>query len=94
MNPHSRVAMAPVPPTRIDFSEADREWIAERIKEVLTTGRLTLGPYGEAFEDDPDYQAGMTDFSCLQSGKVYGPDEGDVNIQACSDRERGCYQEY
>jgi perosamine synthetase len=51
MNPQSRAAMAPVPPTRIDFSEADREWIAERIKEVLTTGRLTLGPYGEAFEE-------------------------------------------
>jgi perosamine synthetase len=39
-----------VPPIRIDFSEADREWIAERIKEVLVTGRLTLGPYGETFE--------------------------------------------
>lgn len=39
-----------VPPIRIDFSEADREWIAERIKEVLIDGRLTLGPYGEAFE--------------------------------------------
>src|SRR5262245_779423 len=39
-----------VPPIRIDFSEADREWIAERIKEVLISGRLTLGPYGEAFE--------------------------------------------
>src|SRR5262249_48637168 len=51
MNPQSRAAMAPVPPTRIDFSEADREWIAERIKEVLITGRLTLGPYGEAFEE-------------------------------------------
>src|SRR5262249_33086926 len=51
MNPQSRTAMAPVPPTRIDFSEADREWIAERIKEVLTTRRLTLGPYGEAVEE-------------------------------------------
>jgi len=43
-------APLPVPPIRVDFSEADREWIAERIKEVLITGRLTLGPYGEAFE--------------------------------------------
>lgn len=39
-----------VPPIRIDFSEADREWIAERIKEALINGRLTLGPYVEAFE--------------------------------------------
>src|SRR5262245_19727647 len=39
-----------VPPVRIDFSETDREWIAERIKETLINGRLTLGPYVEAFE--------------------------------------------
>ena len=39
-----------VPPTRIDFSPEDRAWIAEKITEVLTTGRLTLGPYNEAFE--------------------------------------------
>ncbi|WP_137391299.1 DegT/DnrJ/EryC1/StrS family aminotransferase [Rhodoligotrophos defluvii] len=40
----------PVPPTRIDFSDEDAAWIAERITEVLKTGRLTLGPYTEAFE--------------------------------------------
>jgi perosamine synthetase len=39
-----------VPPTRIDFDAADRTWIAERIMEVLESGRLTLGPYGEQFE--------------------------------------------
>jgi perosamine synthetase len=39
-----------VPPTRIDFSPEDRDWIAERIKEVLESGRLTLGSYGEKFE--------------------------------------------
>jgi dTDP-4-amino-4,6-dideoxygalactose transaminase len=43
-------AVAPVPPTRIDFSAEDRAWIAERITEVLATGRLTLGAYGEEFE--------------------------------------------
>lgn len=43
---------APVPPTRIDFDAGDRAWIAEKITEVLATGRLTLGPYGEAFERD------------------------------------------
>ncbi len=41
-----------VPPTRIDFSEEDGRWIADRIVEVLATGRLTLGPYTEAFERD------------------------------------------
>lgn len=40
----------PVPPTRIDFSAEDREWIAERIKDVLESGRLTLGAFGEDFE--------------------------------------------
>jgi dTDP-4-amino-4,6-dideoxygalactose transaminase len=43
-------ALPPVPPTRIDFSPEDRAWITERIDEVLTTGRLTLGSYGEEFE--------------------------------------------
>lgn len=41
---------APVPPTRIDFTAEDRAWICGRISEVLATGRLTLGPYGEQFE--------------------------------------------
>lgn len=39
-----------VPPTRIDFDAEDRAWIAERICQVLESGRLTLGPFGEAFE--------------------------------------------
>jgi dTDP-4-amino-4,6-dideoxygalactose transaminase len=44
------MSTALVPPTRIDFSAEDRAWIAEHITEVLTTGRLTLGAYGEEFE--------------------------------------------
>lgn len=44
------MSLPPVPPTRIDFTPEDRAWIAERITEVLTTGRLTLGPYGEQLE--------------------------------------------
>lgn len=50
METEAPAKLAPVPPVRIDFSEEDRDWIAERIKEVLGTGRLTLGEYGEAFE--------------------------------------------
>lgn len=50
METEAPAKLAPVPPVRIDFSEEDREWIAERIKEVLATGRLTLGEYGAAFE--------------------------------------------
>jgi perosamine synthetase len=41
-----------VPPTRIDFTPEDQDWIAARIKEVLASGRLTLGAFGEEFERD------------------------------------------
>jgi perosamine synthetase len=43
--------MAVVPPANIDFTEEDRRWIGERIQEVLASGRLTLGAYGEQFEE-------------------------------------------
>jgi len=32
-----------VPPARVDFTAEDRQWIADRIQEVLASGRLTLG---------------------------------------------------
>ena len=48
--PTSMVNLPPIPPARIDFALEDRQWIAERIMEVLESGRLTLGPYGEEFE--------------------------------------------
>lgn len=41
----------PIPPARVDFTAEDRMWIAERIQEVLESGRLTLGRYGQAFEE-------------------------------------------
>ena len=50
--------------------------------------------YGEAFEEDPDYQAGLTDFWCLNSSKTIGPDDDEVNLEACSQAARACYQEY
>jgi hypothetical protein len=37
--------------------------------------------YGENFESDPDYQAGMTDFWCMQTSRGQGP-------------ERACFKEY
>ena len=39
-----------VPAARIDFTKADRLWIADRIQEVLESGQLTLGRYGTEFE--------------------------------------------
>ena len=50
--------------------------------------------YGEAFEQDPDYQAGMTDFWCLRTSKGQGPDGDDVSLQSCSNAERECFKEY
>ena len=50
--------------------------------------------YGEAFESDPDYQAGMTDFWCQQTQIGRGPDGKDVSLDLCSNSERGCFQEF
>jgi len=53
-----------------------------------------MAVHGEAFEDDPDYQAGLTDFWCLQTAKPLGPDDRDVSMADCCERGRGCYQEF
>lgn len=50
--------------------------------------------YGEAFEQDPDYQAGLVDFWCNQTSRHLGPDSEDVTLELCSNPERGCFQEF
>jgi hypothetical protein len=50
--------------------------------------------FGEAFESDPDYQAGMTDFWCVQTSKSLGPDGEHVSLDDCRNPERGCFKEY
>jgi hypothetical protein len=50
--------------------------------------------FGEAFEQDPDYQAGLTEFWCTHTSKGQGPDGGDVSLDVCSNSERSCFQEY
>ena len=42
--------MLKVPAAKIQFLPEDRAWIAERIQEVLESGQLTLGKYGDEFE--------------------------------------------
>jgi hypothetical protein len=49
--------------------------------------------YGENFADDPDYQAGMVDFWCLQTSKNLGPDGSTVSLDVCS-KDRSCFQEF
>jgi hypothetical protein len=50
--------------------------------------------YGENFANDPDYQAGVTDFWCIPTSKGLGPDGDEVALDVCSNPERTCYQEY
>jgi hypothetical protein len=50
--------------------------------------------YGEAFEQDPDYRDGMTEFWCLCTSKGMGPDGDEVSLARCSDTGRGCFREY
>jgi hypothetical protein len=50
--------------------------------------------YGEAFESDPEYQAGTNEFWCLCTSKGAGPDGDDVSLSQCSNPERGCFKEY
>ena len=50
--------------------------------------------FGENFEQDPEYQAGMTEFWCVQTSKNIGPDDGDVSMDDCTNKERACFREY
>ena len=53
-----------------------------------------MAVHGEGFENDPDFQERTTDFWCVKSSRALGPDHGEVGMTACSDPERGCYEEY
>lgn len=50
--------------------------------------------FGESFQDDPDYQAGLVDFWCLRTSKGDGPDGDTASLDVCSNAERSCFQEY
>lgn len=50
--------------------------------------------YGEDFEQDPEYQAGMTEFQCLRTGQERGPDCCEAAMEYCRNPTRPCYQEY
>ncbi len=53
-----------------------------------------MAVHGEAFSSDPDYQDGMTDYWCVKSARAIGPDFGPINLEACSDPARDCYEEF
>ncbi len=50
--------------------------------------------YGEAFEEDPEYNDGNTDWWCVQTGTNCGPDGGEASMPRCTQQDRSCYQEY
>ena len=50
--------------------------------------------FGEDFENDPDYQAGMTDFWCVCTSRSEGPDGAAISLELCSNLERSCFEEY
>jgi len=49
--------------------------------------------WGEDFENDPEYQAGMVDFWCTQTFQPVGPDGSPVDLERCSNAERPCFRE-
>jgi len=50
--------------------------------------------WGEDFENDPEYQAGMVEFSCTVTMQGSGPDGGHTCVEMCSNPERPCFREY
>ena len=50
--------------------------------------------FGEGFEADPEYQAGMVNFWCSRTSKGQGPDGESTDLAACSNPERTCFQEF
>src|SRR5262245_39831746 len=50
--------------------------------------------YGEDFENDPEFQAGMVEFTCTETFRNLGPDGGEVSFDACRNQERKCFREF
>jgi hypothetical protein len=54
----------------------------------------SMAVYGEDFQNDPEFQAGMVEFQCLKTFRNLGPDGEELSLDLCSNPERGCFQEY
>ena len=50
--------------------------------------------WGEDFESDPDYQAGMVEFTCMETMRGAGPDGEAAALDVCSNPERSCFREF
>ncbi|HYV39758.1 MAG TPA: hypothetical protein VE988_28980 [Gemmataceae bacterium] len=54
----------------------------------------SLQVFGEDFESDPDYQAGVVEFMCTRTFHCHGPDGSPVQLDICSDPARTCFRAY
>jgi dTDP-4-amino-4,6-dideoxygalactose transaminase len=61
-------ARVTVPAARVDFLPEDRQWIADRIQEVLASGQLTLGQYGTTLEERFAARCGVAHAVAVASG--------------------------
>lgn len=50
--------------------------------------------YGEDFVNDPEFQAGVVEFWCLKTFQNLGPDDALLSLDACSNPERTCFEEF
>jgi hypothetical protein len=50
--------------------------------------------WGEDFQNDPEYQAGMVEFTCTQTMQGDGPDGAPASVELCSEPQRPCFQEF
>ena len=50
--------------------------------------------WGEDFQNDPEFEAGMVDFTCNQTMQGLGPDGEALSVELCSNHERTCFQEF
>ena len=50
--------------------------------------------WGEDFQNDPEYQAGMVEFWCTKTMQGTGPDGDHTSLEMCSNCERTCFQEF
>jgi perosamine synthetase len=66
--PKTDAGQRKVPAAKIQFSAEDRAWIAERIQEVLASGQLTLGKYGNEFEQQFAKFCGVPHAIAVNSG--------------------------
>ena len=68
MSPNDQSSLRTVPAARIEFRPEDRQWIADRIQEVLESGQLTLGSYGKRFEEGFARLVGVRHAVAVNSG--------------------------